>query len=1080
MAPRSDRVRQGLTGVPLGEQHHHELRRIFDLALSTPSADRAALLEQACGRDVALRQRVEAMIAAAEDDHFLNAPTAGFTEAAQLEEAFDRPSALGPAPVQEGPGTTIGPYRLLELLGEGGFGSVYMAEQRFPVDRKVAIKIIKLGMDTRQIIARFEAERQALAMMDHPNIAKVFDAGATESGRPYFVMDLVKGEPISKFCDTHAMDIGERLSLFGQVCRAVQHAHSKGIIHRDLKPSNILVSMQDARPLARVIDFGIAKTTQARLTEKTLFTEHRQLIGTPEYMSPEQADGDLDIDTRSDIYALGVLLYELLTGSTPFSAKELRSAAYGEMQRIIREVDPPKPSTRLSQSASGVASVAAARKIEPGRLHALIRGDLDWIVMKSLEKNRTRRYETASGLAADIERYLNGEAVLAAPPSRSYQLRKFVRRNWVNVSAASAVMVALLIGVVGFAWQAKLVGAQRDRAVLAEAVSERRADELQAVSDFQSQMLSQVDAAAAGLRLTEDARERFDAALINAGIPEAERGVQSAAFANGWARLNATDIALQLIDSTILTPALSEIDRQFADQPLVQAKLLGAIAERYGDLGLIDSAWDACQRQVELLRASVGEDHPDTIKARIHEYRLLDDRGGSAEAEINLRGLLDKHLDRLGADHALMLSASSQLGSALSNQARYIESEAVFREVLEDQRRILGDDHRLTMLAMSNIASVLRDQGRYSDAEPLEREVLERRRRLLGDDHAETIQSQRNFAALLLQQGKLTEAEEVGVLAVESARRVLGSLHPTTLAVIGNLAATMSRNGKMEEAEVLQRDVLKQSEAVLGSDHPNTINAMSNLATFLIPLERFEEAERLCRAALDARLRLLGRNHPSTLISYNVMGFLMQRQNRPAEAVVFLREALNASIEVFGEDHPERLVLLINMGSLSTQLDQPDDAETYFRDAIERVTRTLGEDHPYFAPAVQSLGDLLLKQQRYSEVVDLLSTSEPAFRRSAAIRDTGALARLLLNLGVARSGIQDFHAAEAKLTEAYTLFLNAMGPTSHRVQQCVEALITLYTAWHASEPQAGHDATIVTWTKTLQDATPPTVPEENR
>jgi serine/threonine protein kinase len=346
----------------------------------------------------------------------------------------------------EAPGTKIDQYKLLEQIGEGGFGAVFMAEQEFPIRRRVALKIIKLGMDTKQVVARFEAERQALAMMDHPNIARVLDGGSTTAGRPYFVMELVRGIPITAYCDKNKLAIQKRLELFAQVCQAVQHAHQKGLIHRDLKPSNVLVSTQDDQPRAKVIDFGIAKATQAHLTEKTLFTQFHEMIGTPAYMSPEQADGDLDIDTRSDVYSLGVLLYELLAGATPFDARELCSN-YAEMQRIIREVEPPPPSTRLSTLRDTLPSIAAHRDVEPGKLKTILRGELDWIVMRSLEKDRKRRYQSASELNEDIQRYLNDESVKARPATRMYRVRKFVRRNKPSVIAASAVVLALVAGL---------------------------------------------------------------------------------------------------------------------------------------------------------------------------------------------------------------------------------------------------------------------------------------------------------------------------------------------------------------------------------------------------------------------------------------------------------------------------------------------------------------------------------------------------------------------------------------------------------------------------------------------------------
>ncbi|MBI1191507.1 MAG: protein kinase [Tepidisphaera sp.] len=416
------------------------VREIFDELIEAPPEGRSALLAERCGDDTALKRRVEALIATAEsDDPFLSQPTRSRVTASTVELP----------PLAERPGTRIGPYKLLQEIGEGGFGVVFMAEQDQPVRRRVALKIIKLGMDTRQVVARFEQERQALALMDHPNIAKVLDAGATESGRPYFVMEYVKGDPITAFADAHKLSLPDRLELFAQVCAAVQHAHTKGVLHRDLKPRNVLASMSDGRPFAKVIDFGIAKATGARLTDKTLFTEHRQLIGTPEYMSPEQAEGSPDIDTRTDVYSLGVLLYELLTGATPFDAQRLRSAAYAEMQRIIKEEDPPAPSLRLSRGLETLAAAAAARQTEPARLGSLVKGELDWIVMKSLDKDRARRYESPNQLAADVRRHISGEAVEAAPPSTIYRFRKFMRRHQASALAATAVSAALLLGTAG-------------------------------------------------------------------------------------------------------------------------------------------------------------------------------------------------------------------------------------------------------------------------------------------------------------------------------------------------------------------------------------------------------------------------------------------------------------------------------------------------------------------------------------------------------------------------------------------------------------------------------------------------------
>ncbi len=405
---------------------------IFVAALALPDAkEREAYLQEACAGHAELLGRLRELLSA----H------------AESQGPLDRrPAALGvtvDAARTECPGMVVGPYKLLEQIGEGGFGVVFMAEQTQPVRRKVAVKVLKPGMDTRQVVARFEAERQALALMDHPNIAHILDGGATASGRPYFVMELVRGIPITDFCDQNQLPVGERLELFMSVCQAVQHAHHKGIIHRDLKPTNVLVTMHDSTPVVKVIDFGIAKAKGQQLTEKTLFTNFAQMIGTPLYMSPEQAQmSGLDIDTRSDVYSLGVLLYELLTGTTPFDKERLQTVGYDEIRRIIREEEPAKPSTRFSTIGQASATLSANRRSDPKQLRRLLRGELDWIVMKALDKERSRRYQTASAFAADILRYLHDEPVEACPPSAWYWLSKFARRHKTAMAVAAAVLLA--------------------------------------------------------------------------------------------------------------------------------------------------------------------------------------------------------------------------------------------------------------------------------------------------------------------------------------------------------------------------------------------------------------------------------------------------------------------------------------------------------------------------------------------------------------------------------------------------------------------------------------------------------------
>jgi len=507
-----------------------QVEALFDAArhLASPAA-RRAFLDQACVEDAQLRARVEALLAAeTKADKFFSeiAPLAaaslgGSKSLATRSGAPETDLGTGKSVLLEGPGSRIDRYKLLQKIGEGGCGVVYMAEQDKPVHRRVALKIIKLGMDTKSVIARFEAERQALAMMDHPNIARVLDAGATETGRPYFVMELVRGVKITDYCDQNHLDTRQRLNLFVQICHAIQHAHQKGVIHRDIKPSNILVTLHDGLPVPKVIDFGIAKAIEGKLTEQTLFTAYEQVIGTPAYMSPEQAEmSGLDIDTRTDIYSLGVLLYELLTGRTPFDPKMLLQSGLDEMRRTLREKEPQRPSTMLTTlQRTELTATAVQRHAEPPRLISLLRGDLDWVVMKALEKDRRRRYETANGLAMDIHRYLNNEPVIARPPSRLYRFQKLVRRNKIVFAAGAAVAAALIVGLGTSTWLFLMERSARQRAVAAERQQSRLRQEAELARANEAELRRQAEAREkiilAAVRVSQENFDEADNLLNN-------------------------------------------------------------------------------------------------------------------------------------------------------------------------------------------------------------------------------------------------------------------------------------------------------------------------------------------------------------------------------------------------------------------------------------------------------------------------------------------------------------------------------------------------------------------------------------
>ena len=495
----------------------HGVQAIFDQICDVVGDHRQAELLRLCGSDDMLRAEVESLLKAHDAvSDFLKEPTLNPPE---LAETFIQETN------GERPGSVIGPYKLLEQIGEGGFGIVYMAQQSVPIQRRLALKILKPGMDTKQVVARFESERQALAVLDHPNIARVIDGGSTESGRPYFVMELVRGEPITKFCDQRKLPLRDRLKLFQDVCHAIEHAHQKGIIHRDIKPSNVLVTVADDKPLVKVIDFGIAKATTGSLTDKTLFTEFRQLLGTPLYMSPEQAEqSGVDVDTRADIYSLGVLLYEVLTGRTPIDPKRLSSAAWAEVQRMIVEEEPSRPSVLVSSLTPQVTEAATKHLIEAARFSQLLRGDLDWIVLKAIDKDRTRRYPTASHFAADLDRYLNDQPVEATPPSRIYQFRKFARRNRGLLTAVAAVFVALLLGLIATGYAAKVAFDQNARAEAGERQALRAATAAGA-----SVLLPEADA-----RRLADGWQREITSIRKQGASKEQEASQSEAQFTVW------------------------------------------------------------------------------------------------------------------------------------------------------------------------------------------------------------------------------------------------------------------------------------------------------------------------------------------------------------------------------------------------------------------------------------------------------------------------------------------------------------------------------------------------------------------
>jgi non-specific serine/threonine protein kinase/serine/threonine-protein kinase len=686
---------------------------------------------------------------------------------------------------------TIGPYRILERLGEGGMGEVWLAEQTRPVRRQVALKVIKAGMDTAQVVARFEAERQALALMDHPAIAKVFDAGATDLGRPYFVMERVRGESLTAYCDRERLTIPQRLELFLHVCEGVQHAHQKGIIHRDLKPSNILVTALDDRVVPKIIDFGVAKAISQPLTEHTLFTSIAGFVGTPEYMSPEQAEaGGIDIDTRTDVYALGVILYELLTGVLPFDWQTLKANSIDEIRRTIRESDPVRPSTRIAQLATASTDVARARGAEPSRLRSLLRGDLDWITMKALEKDRTRRYGSASDLAADISRHLTHEPVLAGPPSAAYRSRKFVQRHRFGVGTGATLAVLLLSSAIVMAVQAGRIERERDRAN---------------------------DAAVTATQISN-----FLVGLFKVSDPSEARG--------------RTITAREILDK-----GAGEVER-LRDQPVVQARLQATIGSVYTNLGLLKDAEPLLLQSVRTYRTTLGDDHGDTLSAinALADWYWYQSRFSSAEP-LYLE-LVQRTQRIFGKEHPRTLKAEFDLASLYIFDNRLAEGERLTLEVLRTQRRILGEEHADTLSSMTSLQAVYFRQKRYADALPIASQVLESRRRVSGEDHRETLIAAHNVATINQRLGRFEEAEPLFISTLAAETRVLGEGHRDSCRTRVELARMYSEQKRYREAEPLLLKAHEGFASELGPVHPSTLAVIRQLVTLYEAWGRGESA----------------------------------------------------------------------------------------------------------------------------------------------------------------------------------------------------------------------------------------------
>ncbi|MFO1078283.1 MAG: serine/threonine-protein kinase [Planctomycetota bacterium] len=919
----------------------------------------------------------------------------------------------------------IGHYRILARIGAGGMGTVYRAEQTDPVRREVAVKLISPGLDSRAMVRRFEQERQTLALMQHDGIARVLDCGSTGSGRPFLVMELVPGEPITAYCDRRRLTLRERVRLLQQACAAVQHAHQKGVVHRDLKPSNLLVDGEGSGSRLKVIDFGLAKITGGDAVAADDLTQVGQAVGTPEYMAPEQADpGNGDIDTRADVYALGVVAYELLSGCLPFLRQELRQGGWLQMVQRLREVDPPRPSARVAADIAAADVIARDRSIAAGALVRSLRDDLDWVVAKAMAKDREWRYESAAAFAADLQRFLDGRPVDAGPPSTTYRLRKFVRRNAGRLGAVALVFVATLAGGVA-TWRqyrraedranevtrllAAEASARRDaaaeagRARAAEAEANRRAEELRRVAEFQASQLENFDLQGMGVQL----RDAVTASLV---------GQERAAAAGALADLDFTTFARRLVERHVFDRSLAAIAREFAAQPLVEARLLQAAASTMRGLGMAPAAAAPQAEALAIRRRELGDDHEDTLRS-FQESAVL--------------------------EHAL---------------AHPAECVRLLRETLPRLRRVFGEDDALTLAAMSNLAAGLQEQNQLAEAEALAREVIERKTRKDGETHPETLRTMNNLGVLLTSQGRLAEAVEWFDRALRGRRAAFGPDHPDVASGAVNLGSVLLALGRGADAERLLREGYDVFRRLYGDEHPSTLTALGHIAGLLYRAGRNDEAEPLYRQVLEVSRRRLPVDHYDLLLAINNLGAVELASGRPQAAVPLLREALEGRRRTLGSEHPDTMSTASNLGCALLAAGQTAAAELLLREAVVTLERVAKGSHPFVLKAVRNLGRLLAQGGRDRELVELYAPRlETA--RSVYAGQPGELAAFLRAFALAQDhlgGAERWAQAADLLRETESLLGAAGEPVAERLAVLREALTTC-DHWRASAPGEAAD-----------------------
>jgi serine/threonine protein kinase/tetratricopeptide (TPR) repeat protein len=1029
------------------------------IAITDPD-ERAALLVRECAGRPEVRNRLDQLLHA----HFKYNPLLDPVGPEQTAASDGSgPTTESVCIATEAEGTVIaGRFKLLQQIGEGGMGSVWMADQTEPVKRRVAVKLIRIERgNSRTILSRFEAERQAIALMDHPHIAKLLDAGTTAEGSPFFVMELVKGIPLNEYCDTHKLNIRDRLQLFTQICSAVQHAHQKGIIHRDLKPTNILVESHDGKPVPKVIDFGLAKATSGiQLSEHTLFTAFGSVMGTPLYMAPEQATFNaVDIDTRADVYALGVILYELLTGTTPITRESLKKAAVDEMLRLIREQEAPTPSSRLSTRES-TPSIAANRQMEPRKLGRFIKGELDWIVMKALSKERDRRYETANGFARDVERFLTNEPVAAGPPSASYRLRKFVRRNRPQVIAASLVLFALLAGFAGTAFGLMRARQQQriaETAALAERQAKQDADAKRAEAETQ-QRRAEAGEKLAGERLvqveaekkrTEEEKQIAVAVkdfLQNKLLGQADVSKQANALLAAGSLATAAKhdrTILELLNQAAQELSEAKIESNFPNQPILQAEILDTVGTTYQGAGEPGRAIEFLQRSLALCKAKLGIDHPDTLNT-MNNLALAYYKAAKLDLAVPLHEeTLKLTKAKLGPGHPMTLTSMNYLAGAYLRAGKLDLAVPLNEETLKLRKAKLGPDHPDTLTSMNDLAFAYDLAGKLDLAMPLLEETLRLKKIKLGPDHPDTLTSVGNLAVAYNEAGKLDLAVPLLEETLKLMKAKLGPDHPNTITSMNNLALAYANAGKLNLAVPLHEDALRLTKAKLGPDHPDTLTSMNNLAATFWKAKQLDRSVPLLEEALKRKEAKLGRDHPETLMTVANLGVNYKDAGRYKEAIPLLEEAHRAAKKY-------RTLSWVGTPLLDAYTKAGEQSKTadLLGDQMSEARKTLPQESPQLAAQLANLGLSLLQAKAFTE-------AERLMRECLAIRerkepDDWRTFNTQSVLGGALLGQKKFAEAEPLLLKGYEGMKQrqkSIPPQANtRIPEALDRLIDLYTA----------------------------------